>query len=98
VFPLPSSPFDIVLIVDCIYHPTLLPPLLGAMDYVSTAGTTAVVVVMELRAEDVTREFLEGWLRSGEWEVWRMCVDAELAEDTPYVMWVGWKTPQVKSD
>ncbi|KAJ7043568.1 putative methyltransferase-domain-containing protein [Mycena alexandri] len=91
LFPLPASPFDIVLIVDCIYHPTLLPPLLGAMDYVSTAGTTVVVVVMELRAEDVTREFLEGWLRSGEWEVWRMFVDAEFWKDTPYVMWVGWK-------
>ncbi|KAJ7180627.1 putative methyltransferase-domain-containing protein [Mycena filopes] len=93
LFPLPSAPFDIVLIVDCIYHPTLLPPLLGTMDYVSTPGSTAVVVVMELRAEDVTREFLEGWLRSGEWEVWRTSMDEGSHKETPYVMWVGWKGP-----
>ncbi|KAJ6581459.1 putative methyltransferase-domain-containing protein [Mycena capillaripes] len=95
LFPPPPSPFDLVLVVDCIYHPALLPPLLTAMNYVSTPGSTIVVVVMELRAEDVTREFLEGWLGSGEWEVWRIgndeFLDGMLAKDKPYVMWVGWK-------
>ncbi|KAF7356633.1 hypothetical protein MVEN_00997500 [Mycena venus] len=92
LFPLPPSPFDIVLIVDCIYHPNLLPPLLAAMDYVSTSETTAVVVVMELRAEDVTREFLEGWLTIGDgrWEVWRLGSDESgeglLGKDKPYVI------------
>ncbi|KAJ7668343.1 putative methyltransferase-domain-containing protein [Mycena rosella] len=96
LFSPPSPPADIVLIVDCIYHPALLPSLLAAMDYVA-APSTAVVVVMELRAEDVTREFMEGWLvlGNGEWEVWRVGSDdsAEgvLAKDSPYVMWVGWK-------
>jgi len=95
LFPPPPSPFDIVLIVDCIYHPNLLPPLLATMDYVSTPGTTAVLVIMELRAEDVTREFLEGWLALGGWEVWRIGDDERaegmLGKDKPYVMWVGWK-------
>ncbi|KAJ7252762.1 putative methyltransferase-domain-containing protein [Mycena haematopus] len=94
LFPPPSSPFDIVLIVDCIYHPSLLPPLLATMDYVSTPGRTAVLVVMELRAEDVTREFLEGWLAldGGGWEVWRLeNDDSMLGKNKPYVMWVGWK-------
>lgn len=104
LFPPPPSPFELVLIVDCIYHPTLLPPLLAAMDYVSTPGSTVVLVVMELRAEDVTREFLEGWLSlgSGEWEVWRIGNDefpeGMLAKDKPYVMWAGWKgSPETRS-
>ncbi|KAF8216457.1 putative methyltransferase-domain-containing protein [Mycena galopus ATCC 62051] len=94
LFPPPPAPFDIVLVVDCIYHPNLLPPLLAAMDYVSTAGTTAVLVLMELRAEDVTRDFLEGWLTlgGGEWEIWRIANDeGMLGKNQPYVMWVGWK-------
>ncbi|KAJ6591612.1 putative methyltransferase-domain-containing protein [Mycena vulgaris] len=96
LFPPPSPPVDLVLIVDCIYHPALLPSLLTAMDYVSDPESTAVVVFMELRAEDVTREFLEGWLTlgGGEWEVWRVSKDGSdgmLGPETPYVMWVGWK-------
>ncbi|KAF7308807.1 hypothetical protein MKEN_01080300 [Mycena kentingensis (nom. inval.)] len=92
----PDAPYDIVLIVDCIYHPSLLPSLLATIDYVATTPTTAVVVAMELRAEDVTREFLEGWLAldSGRWEVWRVANDSDngiLAHDKPYVVWVGWK-------
>ncbi|KAJ7765386.1 putative methyltransferase-domain-containing protein [Mycena maculata] len=99
IFPPPSPPIDLVLIVDCIYHPSLLAPLLAAMDHVSIPNLTAVVVVMELRAEDVTREFLEGWLSlgNGDWEIWRIA-DEETAEGTgilekesPYVIWVGWK-------
>ncbi|KAJ7066590.1 putative methyltransferase-domain-containing protein [Mycena amicta] len=95
-FPLTETPFDIVLVVDCIYHPSLLPALLTSIDYATTTGTTVVVVVMELRADDVTREFLERWLAlgDGEWEIWRVSNEMEegiLARDTPYVVWVGWK-------
>ncbi|KAJ7091334.1 putative methyltransferase-domain-containing protein [Mycena belliarum] len=97
LFPRPSPPADLVLIVDCIYHPALLASLVAAMDFVSTTDSTAVLVVMELRAEDVTREFLERWLTlsSGEWEIWRVGNDEPegmLAKETPYVMWVGWKS------
>jgi hypothetical protein len=48
---------------------------------------------MELRAEDVTREFLEGWLAlgRGEWEIWRIENESMLGKDQPYVMWAGWK-------
>ncbi|KAJ6493572.1 putative methyltransferase-domain-containing protein [Mycena vitilis] len=95
LFPLPSTPFDLVLVVDCIYHPALLPSLLTTLDYVTSPGSTTVVVIMELRAEDVTRQFLEGWLSLGEWEVWRIGSDefteGMLAPDTAYVTWVGWK-------
>ncbi|KAK6992212.1 putative methyltransferase-domain-containing protein [Favolaschia claudopus] len=93
VLPLPSSPLDLILVVDCIYHPSLLPPLHTAMDYLTTPGTTAVLVVMELRAEDVTRDFLEQWLAldDGKWEVWRVGEDQSMGTARPYVIWVGWK-------
>ena len=97
LFPPPSAPWDLVLIVDCIYHPALLPSLLATIDYIATSVLTTVVVAVELRAEDVIRDFLEQWLSlgGGEWEVWRVgndkVTEGILAIDKPYVMWVGWK-------
>ena len=69
----PAEPVDLLLVVDCIYHPSLLPPLLTTIDYLTVADRTAVVVVVELRAEDVIREFLQLWLdlsAGTEWEIW----------------------------
>ncbi|EIM86495.1 uncharacterized protein STEHIDRAFT_156802 [Stereum hirsutum FP-91666 SS1] len=72
---------DILLAVDCIYHPSLIPPLLKTIEELSTKDRTAVVIVCELRAEDVVREFLEGWLnlstgKGGEvgskWRIWSL--------------------------
>ncbi|KAM5543188.1 hypothetical protein V8D89_003062 [Ganoderma adspersum] len=86
----PAEPADIVLVVDCIYHPSLLPALLTTIDYLTIPDKTAVVVVVELRAEDVIREFLQGWLEKssqGEWELWSV---GDLLEG-PYAVWVGWK-------
>ncbi|KAJ7281572.1 hypothetical protein C8J57DRAFT_1500266 [Mycena rebaudengoi] len=95
LFPPPSPPVDLVLLVDCIYHPALLAPLLSTVDYVSSPNSTVVLVAMELRAEDVTREFLERWLLlgDGEWDIWRVS-DAyreQLAAGKPYVVWAGMK-------
>ena len=70
----PDEPADVVLIVDCIYHPSLLPALVSTIDYLTIAGRTTVIVVVELRAEDVIREFLQCWLdktAEGEWELAR---------------------------
>lgn len=80
---------DLLLVVDCIYNPSLLPALLETIDHLSTPGTTAVLVVIELRAEDVVREFLAGWLRlsNGTWQIWSV---ANIMEG-PYAVWVGWK-------
>ncbi|KAI0697729.1 hypothetical protein C8T65DRAFT_19483 [Cerioporus squamosus] len=86
----PDEPADLVLVVDCIYHPSLLPALLTTIDYLTVPGRTAVVVVVELRAEDVIREFLQGWLdksEDGAWEIWSV---GGLV-DGPYAVWVGWK-------
>ncbi|KAI0081296.1 hypothetical protein K474DRAFT_1695160 [Panus rudis PR-1116 ss-1] len=84
------DPVDLLLIVDCIYHPSLLPALVDTIDFLSIPERTAVLVVVELRAEDVIREFLELWLKAdsdGTWEIWH--VNGVL--EGPYVVWVGWK-------
>lgn len=80
---------DLILVVDCIYHPSLLPALVETIDYLTVSDRTAVLVVMELRASDVTREFLDLWItKSTGWEIWR--IDGVL--ERPYVMWLGWRT------
>ncbi|GBE81541.1 hypothetical protein BKA93DRAFT_726555 [Sparassis latifolia] len=86
----PFAPVDLLLVVDCIYHPSLLPALLATIDYLTIPSKTAVLVVIELRAEDVVREFLEGWLNlspNGLWEIWSV---PDVMEG-PYAVWIGWK-------
>ena len=56
---------DLLLVVDCIFHPALVRPLLATLTSLATPWHTAVVVVAELRAEDVLREFLKGWIALG---------------------------------
>ncbi|KAI0915802.1 hypothetical protein AcW1_003697 [Taiwanofungus camphoratus] len=90
------SPADLLLVVDCIYHPSLLPPLLSTIDHLTVPGKTAVLVVVELRAEDVVRRFFEGWLglaAGGAWEIWSLGG----ALQGPYAVWVGWKVVQSAS-
>ncbi|KAG6898322.1 hypothetical protein C0992_011914 [Termitomyces sp. T32_za158] len=82
------DPVDLVLAVDCIYHPSLLSPLVETINYLAVPERTAVLVVVELRAEDVIREFLALWLSRSGWEIWR--VGGGLV-DKPYVMWLGWR-------
>ena len=78
---------DILLVVDCIYNPSLVSPLVDTIRYLTTPGKTAVVVVVELRAEDVVREFLEAWLQSDpRWQIWSV---GEQRLDSAYAMWVG---------
>ncbi|KAG1780798.1 putative methyltransferase-domain-containing protein [Suillus placidus] len=81
--PEPNAKWDLVLIVDCIYHPSLLPALVETIETVSTAGKTWALVIVELRQEDVVREFLERLLNKGTW--WLFRVDGLL--DLPYVIW-----------
>lgn len=82
--------WDLVFAIDCIYNPSLLPALVTTIDAVSTAGRTWVVVVAELRQEDVPREFLDLWLKqdsSGKWRITRL----EGLLDAHFVVWVGLK-------
>jgi len=78
---------DLLLVVDCIYHPSLLPSLVETMDYVASPNRTVVLVVSELRSDQVIREFLELWLALPGWIIDRI---AGLVPG-PYVTWVGQK-------
>ncbi|KAJ3827241.1 putative methyltransferase-domain-containing protein [Lentinula raphanica] len=87
------DPIDLLLIVDCIYHPSLISPLLTTIDFLTTPDVTTVLVVVELRAEDVVREFLSGWLTIPGWEIWRIGNGNDAITRRPYAMWVGLKHP-----
>ncbi|KAI0306141.1 hypothetical protein B0F90DRAFT_1814934 [Multifurca ochricompacta] len=78
---------DVLLVVDCIYHPTLVRPLLATMTALAVPRHTVALVVAELRAEDVLREFLEEWIASG-WSVWSV---AEGLLGARWGMWVAWR-------
>ncbi|KAG9309478.1 hypothetical protein JVU11DRAFT_10449 [Chiua virens] len=80
--------WDLVLAVDCIYNPSLLPALVDTIDTVSTPGRTWVLVVAELRQEDVIREFLDLWSKcSARWEITRV----EGLLDAHFAVWAGRK-------
>lgn len=67
-----QGPFDLIVCCDCIYNTSLVPALVTAINYCAYGTATPVLVVVELREEDVLREFLGTWLASGTWEVWRL--------------------------
>ena len=78
---------DLLLVVDCVYHPSLVSPLVDTMRYLTTPGKTTVVVAVELRAEDVVREFLEMWLQSDpRWQIWSV---GEERLSSAYALWIG---------
>ncbi|KIM62495.1 hypothetical protein SCLCIDRAFT_119592 [Scleroderma citrinum Foug A] len=81
-----NDAWDLVLVVDCIYHPSLLSPLVDTIGAVSTPGRTWVLVVVELRQEDVVREFLDLWLKHdvGNWSIARI----DLLDEN-YAVWAG---------
>jgi hypothetical protein len=88
---------DLIVVVDCLYHPSLIPPLLSSLDYLSSASAQPpdVLVVAELRSEDVVREFLEGWLNMDDWTIWSLSTSAELGIEVGlgarYGVWLGRK-------
>lgn len=100
-FPHLNPPVDLILAVDCIYHPSLLPSFIEVIDYFSIPIKTIVIVAVELRAEEVIREFISQWSNRRGWQIYR--VGGGLWE-LPFVVWVGWKTepnsnsPQVESE
>ncbi|KAF9499512.1 hypothetical protein BDN71DRAFT_1441631 [Pleurotus eryngii] len=82
------EPVDLLLIVDCIYNPSLLPALISAIDALAVPEQTIVLVIVELRAEDVIRDFLALWLAVDSWVIRRI----EGFLKGPYVVWTGVKT------
>lgn len=90
-FPIDDA-IDLLLVVDCIYHPSLLPPLVETINYLATPDKTAVLVVSELRSEEVIRDFLEAWLSLPRWTIYR--IPGLLSG--PYVVWAGWKGTDIR--
>jgi protein N-lysine methyltransferase METTL21D len=82
------DPPNILLAVDCIYHPELVRPLLTTVTALAapTLRHTVALVVAELRGEDALRDFLEGWIGLG-WRVWSV---AEGLLGPRWGMWVAW--------
>jgi len=102
---LPYSPLssllppDIIFAVDCIFNPSLVRPLIETIDSLASIKTL-VVIVSELRSEEVMREFLETWLglndRRQVQEIWKVHrVSNEILDESigngKYVIWLGWK-------
>ncbi|KAJ4470120.1 putative methyltransferase-domain-containing protein [Lentinula aciculospora] len=92
------DPVDLLLIVDCIYHPSLVAPLLETINHMAVPDVTTVLVVVELRAEDVIREFLSCWLSFPGWEIWGIGKGKEAIMKKPYAIWVGMKHNPVNND
>ena len=87
------EPVDLILAVDCIYHPSLLSSMVTTIDYLSIPGRTTVLIISELRAEDVMREFMEIWLSKPSWEIWRI---PNQVLGKHYAIWMGRKPLVVK--
>jgi hypothetical protein len=85
-----DAPFDVILAIDCVYNEALVRPLVRTMTAYASALTVAIVV-MELRSSEVTEAFLEAWLESDQWHIWRVersGLPAELGSGR-YVIWAG---------
>ncbi|KAF8517899.1 putative methyltransferase-domain-containing protein [Hysterangium stoloniferum] len=83
---------DLILAVDCIYNPSLIAPLLSTIHHFAVSPTL-VLVVLELRSSDVTREFIAGWLSlAGKWEVWSIPLLGP-----KLVIWVGRRTEDIST-
>ena len=101
-----ADPPDFIIIADCIYNPALLPALVDTINHYARTDHTRVLVAVELRADDVLREFLELWLASGNWEIWRIDKEERAEEELErsgkaeesgwlgyeFAIWLGWRT------
>lgn len=93
--------YHLVFAVDCLYNESLVQPFVNTLNRINTKF---VVVVSELRSADVLRMFLEIWLESGNWTVYRPTEStapsgtlSDKATQTSilgrrHVIWIGWKS------
>jgi len=73
-------------VADCIYNPSLLPALVNTINCYTVPRHTEVMVVVELRSDEVIWDFLTLWLKSGMWKVIRLDILSHR-----YAVWVGRK-------
>lgn len=91
--------FDLVIAVDCLFNEALVQPFVNTLNRIKSKY---VIVISELRSADVLQLFLELWLASGPWTVYRpVWSETRLASEEAqasaglfgrrHVIWVGWK-------
>lgn len=81
----------LILAVDCIYNPALIMPLLETMNDLASQmdltleHPTTVLIVLELRSQEVSHEFIHNWISwQGGWHIWNVPLLGP-----KYVMWIG---------
>lgn len=91
--------YDLVFAVDCLYNEALVQPFVNSLNRLNCKY---VLVVSELRSAQVMQLFLETWLASGLWTVYRPAAPGtrDLGREDEseagllgrrHVIWVGWK-------
>lgn len=98
-----EATYDVILAVDCLYNEALIPPFLHTLDLLahpaSNDGTpaTLVLIVSQLRSDDVMRLFIETWIGLPLWSVYRVTEEGLRGDlglnisHGRYVVWCGWK-------
>lgn len=96
-------PYDLIIAVDCIFNPSLFTPFLDSLWACCTVGHTVVLVLVELREQEMMRDFLQAWLahtaslhvitHRSAWQIWSIESSA-LGSDglqKGYACFVGYK-------
>jgi hypothetical protein len=78
---------DLIIAADCIYHPSLIKPLIDTMNALSSSQAF-VLVLAQLREVEVLREFVGEWINSG-WEIWRIEHNGTSVLGPGFVAWMG---------
>lgn len=53
---------SLIISLDCIFNPVLFQPLISTLNLLTEPNHTLVLLVIELRSEEMVREFLSEWL------------------------------------
>ncbi|EGG06143.1 uncharacterized protein MELLADRAFT_63443 [Melampsora larici-populina 98AG31] len=98
-----QSSYDLILAIDCLYNESLILPFLHTLDHIAKPqssdgrSATLVLIVSQLRSEEVMRLFVESWIKLPFWKIFRVDLDglrSDLKLDLShpkYVVWFGWK-------
>jgi protein N-lysine methyltransferase METTL21D len=84
---------DLVIAADCIYHPSLISPLIHTIGSLSS-HETIVLVLGQLREVEVIRQFIAEWIGSG-WDIWRVEDGGMCILGQGYVAWIGKRRPKL---
>ncbi len=59
---LPAGEADLILAVDCIFNPFLIPPFLDTLASLCTPDRSTAFVLVELREQEMMYEFISSWV------------------------------------